>query len=193
MNNKRRLLASVVLIEILLVGCSRVSNISSSDPAQTARPPVTELVQTENADNDPGEKDNPEEQQGELLSYTDEQKNEILTAAKKAGLSKVYIPTIGLGVDDYLHSVKAEENEVNLSFIRGLITESSRELEPLHEIETTRKVQLTQTITGNWIKEKGDQEFIYFEVDGIYFSMKSAKDIDPEAYEKAVASMTVLE
>ncbi|MEK4046316.1 hypothetical protein NSU18_21995 [Paenibacillus sp. FSL H8-0048] len=193
MNYKRRLLASVVLIEILLVGCSRVSNISSSDPAQTARPPVTELVQTENAGNDPGEKDNPEEQQGELLSYTDEQKNEILTAAKKAGLSKVYIPTIGLGVDDYLHSIKAEENEVNLSFIRGLITESSRELEPLHEIETTRKVQLTQTITGNWIKEKGDQEFLYFEVDGIYFSMKSAKDIDPEAYEKAVASMTVLE
>lgn len=120
-------------------------------------------------------------------------KNEILTAAKKAGLSKVYIPTIGLGVDDYLHSVKAAENEVNLSFIRGLITESSSELEPLHEIETTRKVQLTQTITGNWIKEKGDQEFLYFEVDGIYFSMKSAKEIDPEAYEKAVASMTVLE
>lgn len=105
----------------------------------------------------------------------------------------MYIPTIGLGVDDYLHSVKAEENEVSLSFIRGLITESSRELEPLHEIETRRKVQLTQTITGNWIKEKGDQEFLYFEVDGIYFSMKSAKEIDPEAYEKAVASMTVLE
>ncbi|MBP2110037.1 hypothetical protein [Paenibacillus silagei] len=193
MNNKRRLLASVVLIEILLVGCSQVSNISSSDPAPTGKPSVTEPIQTVNADNDPGEKDNLEEQQGELLSYTDEQINEILTAAKKAGLSKVYIPTVGLGVDDYLHSVKAGENEVNLSFIRGLITESSRELEPLHEIETTRKVQLTQTITGNWIKEKGSQEFLYFEIDGIYFSMKSAKQIDPEAYEKAVASMSVLE
>lgn len=74
MNYKRRLLASVVLIEILLVGCSRVSNISSSDPAQTARPSVTEPIQTENADNDSGEMDNPEKQQGELLSYTDEQK-----------------------------------------------------------------------------------------------------------------------
>lgn len=193
MNYKRALLASVVLIEILLVGCSQVSNISSSDSTQTGRPSVTEPIQTENADNDPEEKDDPEKRQDELLSYTNEQKKDILTAAKKAGLRKVYVPTLGLGVDDYLHRVEAGEYEVRISFIRGLITESSRELGPLQEIEATREVQLTQAITGKWIKEKGAQEFLYFEIEGTYFSMKSAKEIDPEAYEKAVASLIVLE
>ncbi|MBW4084933.1 hypothetical protein [Paenibacillus sp. S150] len=62
--------------------------------------PVTEPVQSENAANE-SKKYDPEKQEQEPLGYTDEQKTEILEAAKKAGLEKVYVPTIGLGVDDY--------------------------------------------------------------------------------------------
>lgn len=192
MKYKGKLLAIGLLTGILLVGCSQKGSLSSTDPVQTDKPSVTEPVQTENAANEPKKYD-PEKQEGEPLSYTDEQKTEILEAAKKAGLEKVYVPTIGLGVDDYLDRVEVGENEVRIVFIRGSITQSSKELKPLHEIETTREVQLADNITGKWIKEKDGVEFLYFEIEGTYFSIKSAKDFYPAAYEKAAGSVKVLD
>lgn len=59
------------------------------------------------------------------------------------------------------------------------------------KLKQQEKFSLPKTITGKWIKEKDGSEFLYFEIEGIYFSIKSAKEIDPEAYEKAVASMIV--
>lgn len=188
MKYKGKILAMGLLTGILLVGCSQKENLSSTNPVQTDVPSATEPIQTESAANE----SDPEKQEGEPLSYTNEQKNEILEAAKKAGLEKVYVPTIGLGVDDYLDRVEVGENEVRIVFIRGSITESSKELKPLNEVESTREVQLADNLKGEWIKEKGGAEFLYFEIEGTYFSMKSAKDFYPAAYEKAAGSVKVL-
>ncbi|MFD1903877.1 hypothetical protein ACFSQ7_07000 [Paenibacillus rhizoplanae] len=115
----------------LLAGCSQ----NEDSPSNSSPTPATEQNQNVNSANNEGEG----MAEAEPLSYTAEQKNEISEAAKKAGLDKVYIPTVGLGSDDYMDRVEVKDNQVRIVFIRGAITQSTEELKPTNEIVSTKK------------------------------------------------------
>lgn len=185
MNYKGKVVIIGLVFGALLAGCSQNEN-SPSTPSPT---PATEQNQNVNSTNNEGEG----MAEAEPLSYTAEQKNEIREAAKKAGLDKVYIPTVGLGVDDYLDRVEAKENQVRIVFIRGSITQSKEELKPTNEIASTKKVELSKDVSGEWITEENGATYLYFEIDGLHFSMQSAKDISQGDYERAAASLEPLE
>ncbi|MFD2880963.1 hypothetical protein ACFTAO_41580 [Paenibacillus rhizoplanae] len=81
-------------------------------------------------------------------------KNEISEAAKKAGLDKVYIPTVGLGSDDYMDRVEVKDNQVRIVFIRGAITQSTEELKPTNEIVSTKKLSFLKMYLGSGLLKR---------------------------------------
>ncbi|MEK4004278.1 hypothetical protein [Paenibacillus sp. FSL H3-0333] len=176
MNYKRKVVFIGLLLGALLAGCSQNVNSSSNTPA------------TENSANNEGEGMT----EAEPFSYTAEQKNEISEAAKKAGLDKVYIPTVELGVDDFLDRVEAKDNQVRIVFFRGSITQSREELKPTNEIASTKKVVLSKNVSGEWITQENGATYLYFEIGGLHFSMESARDISQADYERAAASLEPL-
>ncbi|WP_150275735.1 hypothetical protein [Paenibacillus tepidiphilus] len=126
------------------------------------------------------------------LTYTEEQKTEILKVAEQAGLDQVYIPTVGLGTDDYLDRIEVQEDTVRIVFIRGAISQSRHDLRPV-DGAPSRSVLLPNGITAEWIKqEESTVEFLYFEKDGVYFSFTSARAIIGEEYEAAAGSLQPL-
>ncbi|WP_342476540.1 hypothetical protein NYE24_20535 [Paenibacillus sp. FSL H7-0350] len=185
MDYKGKVVIIGLLFGALLAGCSQNEN-SPSTPSPT---PATEQSQNENSTNKAGE----EMTEAEPLSYTAEQKNEISEAAKKAGLDKVYIPTVGLGSDDYMDRVEVKDNQVRIVFIRGSITQSKEELKPTAEIASTKEVALSKDVSGEWIAKENEVPYLYFEKDGLYFSMSSAKTFSQAEYERAAASLEPLE
>ncbi|ETT49888.1 hypothetical protein MKZ07_16665 [Paenibacillus sp. FSL P4-0338] len=185
MDYKGKVVVIGLLFGALLAGCSQNENSSSNNTTTLG----TEQNQDVNSTNNEGEG----MAEAEPLSYTAEQKNEISEAAKKAGLDKVYIPTVGLGVDDYLDRVEAKDNQVRIVFIRGSITQSKEELKPTKEIASTKKVELSKNVSGEWITQENGATYLYFEMDRLHFSMESAKDISQADYERAAASLEPLE
>ncbi|NQX49764.1 hypothetical protein HQN87_31165 [Paenibacillus tritici] len=184
MNYKGKALITGLLFGALLAGCSQNEN-STLDNSTS---PETAQNQNVNSTNNAGEGMT----EAEPLSYTAEQKNEISEAAKKARLDKVYIPTVGLGVDDYLDRVEVKDNQVRIVFIRGSITQSKEELKPTNEIASTKEVELSKNVSGKWITEENGATSLYFEKDGLYFSMNSARTFFQADYERAAASLEPL-
>ncbi|MEK4849783.1 hypothetical protein NST04_07930 [Paenibacillus sp. FSL H7-0756] len=152
MNYKSKVVFIGLLLGALLAGCSQNENLSSNTPA-------TEQSQNVNSTNNESEGMT----EAEPLSYTAEQKIEIREAAKKAGLDKVYIPTVGLGSDDYMERVEVKDNQVRIVFIRGSITQSKEELRPTNEIASTKKVELSKDGSGEWIAKENEVPYLYFE------------------------------
>lgn len=184
MNYTGKVLIIGLLFGALLTGCSQNENLSSNHSPT----PATEQNQNVDSTNNDGEG----MAEAEPFSYTAEQKNEIREAAKKAGLDKVYIPTVELGVDDFLDRVEAKDNQVRIVFFRGSITQSKEELKPTNGVTSTKKVELSKDVSGEWIAEENGVPYLYFEKDGLYFSMSSARAFCRAEYERAAASLEPL-
>ncbi|AIQ19773.1 hypothetical protein H70357_25945 [Paenibacillus sp. FSL H7-0357] len=170
---RRQLLMVSCLAVLVLGGCSDVSN----HPNNTVSPSPSA---TENEIN--------------TLIYTDQQKKEILAAAQKAGVKKVYIPTIGGGPDDSFEGIEVKENTLILKFLRMAIAQSEEEIGPAVEGSDEKEVQLTDEVNGKWIPEdESSVAFLYFKIVDTYLSYSSAKPFIPQEYEASARSMIPLE
>lgn len=132
MNYKRKVVFIGLLLGALLAGCSQNVNSSSNTPA------------TENSANNEGAGMT----EAEPFSYTAEQKNEISEAAKKAGLDKVYIPTVELGVDDFLDRVEAKDNQVRIVFFAVQSLNPEKNLNQLTRLLRLKKLCFLKMYRG---------------------------------------------
>ena len=168
MNPKGKLgkLAMVwILAGMLLVGCSRHEEAASTLPDRTEESAAVEQNPspggsaggTPEAADPKVENSKPaaKASDAEPMDYSAEQKQEISEAAEKAGLKKVYVPSIGLGTDDYLDRVETGDHEIRIVFVRGVITESSKPLKPTTGSVSSREVQIWDQLTGEWIQDEG--------------------------------------
>lgn len=169
MNPKGKLgkLAMVgILAGMLLVGCSRHEEAASTLPDRTEESAAVEQNPspggsaggTPEAADPKVENSKPaaaKASDAEPMDYSAEQKQEISEAAEKAGLKKVYVPSIGLGTDDYLDRVETGDHEIRIVFVRGVITESSKPLKPTTGSVSSREVQISDQLTGEWIQDEG--------------------------------------
>ncbi|GEM_PF-6692056 len=204
MNPKGKLgkLAMVgILAGMLLVGCSRHEEAASTLPDRTEESAAFEQNPSPGGSAGTAEAADPKVENSkpaakasdaEPMDYSAEQKQEISEAAEKAGLKKVYVPSIGLGTDDYLDRVETGDHEIRIVFVRGVITESSKPLKPTTGSVSSREVQISDHLTGEWIQDEGGPGYLYYEIAGTYFSMKSAKTFDQSEYEAAAASLEEL-
>ncbi|ASA24612.1 hypothetical protein B9T62_29975 [Paenibacillus donghaensis] len=184
----RQILMVSCLTVMVVGGCSNVSKDANSvSPTSSTVPTITEVAT--------GPVGGVTEDELTKLTYTDQQKKDILIAAQKAGLKTVYIPTIGAGPDDSLNLVEVDGNTLILKFVRQAIAESAEEIKPSEEVGDGKTAQLNDTVNGKWIPaEKGSSvNFLYFKLDKTYVKYYSSKPFFEQDFEASARSMIPLE